>query len=70
MRLRGESANLAVNDEVDVAALYIREIGTINNFNDTRISNVKDPADDSDVSTKQYVDNRKRVIEIKLKTIM
>ena len=69
-RLRGESANLAVDDEVDVAALYIKEIGTINNFNDTRITNVKDPVDDSDVATKQYVDNRKRVIEIKSKTIM
>ena len=70
LRLNGESANLTVNDEVDVAALYIKEIGTINNFNDTRISNVKDPVDDSDVATKQYVDNRKRVIEIKSKTIM
>ena len=70
LRLRGESANLAVNDEVDVAALYIEEIGTINNFNDTRITNVKDLVDDSDVATKQYVDNRKRVVEIKSKTIM
>ena len=70
LRLNGESANLTVNDEVDVAALYIKEIGTINNFNDTRISNVRDPLDDSDVATKQYVDNRKRVIEIKSKTIM
>ena len=69
LRLNGESANLTVNDEVDVAALYIKEIGTINNFNDTRISNVKDPVDGSDVATKQYEDNRKR-IEIKSKTIM
>ena len=70
LRLRGESANLAVNDEVDVAALYIKEIGTINNFNDTRITNVKNPVDPQDVATKQYVDNRNRVIEIKSKTIM
>ena len=70
MRLNGESANLTANEEIDVAALYIKEIGTINNFNDTRITNVKDPVDDTDVATKQYVDNRKRVIEIKSKTIM
>ena len=70
LRLNGDSANLAVNDEVDVAALYIKEIGIINNFNNTRITNVKDPVDVSDVATKQYVDNRKRVIEIKSKTIM
>ena len=70
LRLNGESANLTANEEIDVAALYIKEIGTINNFNDTRITNVKDPVDDSDVATKQYVDNRKRVIEIKSKTIM
>ena len=70
LRLNGESANLGINDEVDVAALYIKEIGTINNFNDTRITNVKDPVDDNDAATKQYVDNRKRVIEIKSKTIM
>ena len=70
LRLNGEGANLPVNEEVDVAALYIEEIGTINNFNDMRITNVKDPVDDSDAATKQYVDNRKRVIEIKSKTIM
>ena len=70
LRLNGESANLTANEEIDVAALYIKEIGTINKFNDTRITNVKDPVDDTDVATKQYVDNRKRVIEIKSKTIM
>ena len=70
LRLNGESANLAVNDELDVAALYVKEIGTINNFNDMRITNVKDPVDPQDVATKQYVDNRNRVIEIKSKTIM
>ena len=70
LRLNGESANLKTNEAIDVAALYIKEIGTINNFNDTRLTNVKDPVDDSDVATKQYVDNRKRVIEIKSKTIM
>ena len=70
LRLNGQSANLTANEEVDVAALYIKEIGTINNFNDMRITNVKDPVDDSDAATKQYVDNRNRVIEIKSKTIM
>ena len=70
LRLNGQSANLTANEEVDVAALYIKEIGTINNFNDRRITNVKDPVDDSDAATKQYVDNRNRVIEIKSKTIM
>ena len=70
LRLQSEGANLGINDEVDVAALYIKEIDTYNNFNDTRITNVKDPVDDSDVATKQYVDNRKQIIEIKSKTIM
>ena len=70
LRLNGYSANIAVNDEVDVAGLYIKEIDSINNFNNTIITNIKDPVDDSDAATKQYVDNRKRVIEIKSKTIM
>ena len=50
LQLNGEGANLAVNEEVDVAALYIKEIGTINNFNDMRITNIKDPVDDSDAA--------------------
>ena len=70
LRLNGHGANLSPNDEVDVAGLYIKEIDTINNFNDTRITNVKDPVDPQDVATKQYVDNRKRVVEIKSKTII
>ena len=70
LRLNGYSANLAVNDEVDVGGLYIKEIDSINNSNDTRITNIKNPIDSQDVATKQYVDNRKRVIEIKSKTIM
>ena len=70
LRLNGYSANLAVNDEVDVAGLYIKEIDSINNFNNRRITNVKNPVDPQDVATKQYVDNRNRVIEIKSKAIM
>ena len=52
MRWQGETANLATNDEVDVAALYMKEIGTINNFNDTSETNVNHPNDENDVAKK------------------
>ena len=70
LQLQGQSANLATNEEVDVAVLYFKEIGTINNFNDARITNVKDPIDDNDVATKKYVDKKKQIIEGKSETIM
>ena len=70
LQIQGENGNLAIDDEVDVAALYNKEIGTTNNFNDARITNVKDPIDDNDVATKNYVDNSKKIIEIKSETIM
>ena len=70
LRLQSQGANLNANEEVDVAALYIKEIGTFNNFNDTRITSVKDPVDDNDFATKQYVKNRKQFIEIKSETVM
>ena len=37
LRLQVNAANLDVNEaNLDVAALYIKEVGTVNNFNDTR----------------------------------
>ena len=68
--LNGQNAKLAINEEVNVAAFYIKEIGTLNNFNDVRIKNVKDPNDENDVATRKHVDNRKQIIEVKSENII
>ena len=57
LRLNGQSANHAISEEINVAAFYFKEIGTLNKFNDVRITNVKDPNDENDVGTRKYVDN-------------